>query len=192
MSNISDLYPSGGIGGGGLKPRFQEFLTSGTFTPSQALIDAGGLITVFLVGSGGCSGNSNEGASGGEVLEKRMYLTSTDSCIVIIGASVQGGSDGNDSEFIGGIAGGSDVIAKKGLDPDESSPSISNAALGATWGAVLSSGGHSTAGSGVNGYGAGGAGYSGGGVEIGAPNSGQGAGRNRVSGSGYCLITYWE
>ena len=45
MSNFTDFFPAAG---GGLKPKFQEFTSSGTFTPSQALVDAGGFIEIFL------------------------------------------------------------------------------------------------------------------------------------------------
>ena len=85
MSNFSDFFPSAGGGGGGT-PKFQEFTTSGTFTTTQALIDAGGYIDVFIVGGGGQSGNPTYGASGGETIFSRMYLTSTTACIVTIGA----------------------------------------------------------------------------------------------------------
>ena len=72
MSNLTDFFPSGG---GGLTPKFEEFNASGTFTPTQALIDAGGYIEVFLVG-GGETGNSNSsiGGTGGEVLIKKMGI----------------------------------------------------------------------------------------------------------------------
>jgi len=66
MSNLTDFL--GGGGGGGLTPKFQEFNSSGTFTPSQALIDAGGYIEVFLVAGGGAGNNANYGGVGGEVV----------------------------------------------------------------------------------------------------------------------------
>ncbi len=39
MSNFTDFFPAAGGGGGGI-PKYQDFTSSGTFTPSQALIDA--------------------------------------------------------------------------------------------------------------------------------------------------------
>jgi len=42
----------------------QVFKTSGTFTPSQKLLDAGGVVTVRCVGGGG-GGYNSSGASGG-------------------------------------------------------------------------------------------------------------------------------
>jgi len=190
MSNISDLYPSGGIGGGGLKPRFQEFLTSGTFTPTQALIDGGGMITVLLVASGGSSNTTSHGGNGGEVIEQQMYLTGTASCAVVIGGSVTA-SNGVDSIFNGSGAGGQTIIARGGSrDPEQVDRK------GASWGSIFDyDNGSSDAGSGTNGFGAGGGktgNSEGGGIETGAANSGQGSGSNRASGSGYCLITWWE
>ena len=72
MSNLTDFFPSGG--GGGLTPKFEEFNATGFFTPSQALIDAGGYIEVFLVGGGGGSSLGYQGAAGGETILSRMYL----------------------------------------------------------------------------------------------------------------------
>ena len=41
MSNFTDFFPAASGGGGGGIPKYQEFTSSGTFTPTQALIDAG-------------------------------------------------------------------------------------------------------------------------------------------------------
>lgn len=42
----------GGSGSGGRTIKQQVFTSSGTFTPSQALLDAGGAVEVLLVGEG--------------------------------------------------------------------------------------------------------------------------------------------
>ena len=38
MSNFTDFFPAAAGGGGGI-PKYQDFTSSGTFTPTQALID---------------------------------------------------------------------------------------------------------------------------------------------------------
>ena len=58
MSSITSLF-------GGLKPKFQIFSASGTFTPSAALLAAGGNITVKLWGAGGGGAFGNNGYSNG-------------------------------------------------------------------------------------------------------------------------------
>ena len=63
MSNFTDFFPAAGGGGG--TPKFQEFISSGTFTPTQALIDAGGYVDIFIVGGGGGSAVSTYGSCGG-------------------------------------------------------------------------------------------------------------------------------
>jgi len=195
MSNLTDFFPSGG--GGGLTPKFQEFTSSGFFTPSQALIDAGGYIEVFLVGGGGKSSSINDGSNGGEVLMKKMYLTiaQMNGVTVVIGSgtTVIGGSGGN-SEFAASFgAGGVDLIASGG------SPSLVQSSIASSsWGsrATYSFAYGFSAGNGIFGYGAGGASQdagNGGGVSTGKANSGQGAARNgTTSGSGYCLIKWYE
>ena len=112
MSSLSDFIG----GGGGLTPKFEEFNSSGTFTPSQALIDAGGYIEVFLVAGGGRGSSDYYGGSGGETILKEMYLTSTTGCAVTIGAGAtsNGGSGGN-STFAGSSAGGADVTSLGGV-----------------------------------------------------------------------------
>jgi len=185
MSNLTDFFPSGG--GGGLTPKFQEFNSSGTFTPSQALIDAGGYIELFLVAGGGSENNSVEGGCGGEVLIKKMYLTSVSNITVTIGGGGNAGSSGGNSVFFGSAAGGLDFTASGG-----NGTNFQSLRLGSGWGGVDSSN-SMTAGSGTMGYGAGGVGgYRGGGVTTGKPNSGQGAGQSSQAGSGYCLIKWYE
>jgi len=193
MSNLTDFFPSGG---GGLTPKFQEFNSSGTFTPTQALIDAGGYIEVFLVGGGGSASSAIKGGSGGEVIIKKMYLTSTTICNVTIAASVSV-NNGNSSFFAGSSAGGIDITAAGGTISGTQSDS-----MGAGWGATFyerssSYANAAAAGSGVFGYGSGGAisnSYfpEGSGVSSGKENSGQGSNSSRPSGSGYCLIKWYE
>lgn len=183
MSNLTDFFPSGG--GGGLTPKFEEFNSSGTFTPSQALIDAGGYIEVFLVAGGGRGGDN--GSGGGETILSRMYLNSTTGCSVSIGsgATVNNGS-GSNSVFSGSSAGGVDLTATGG-----SGNGLQQNKMGATWGSNSLE--DITAGSGVLGYGAGGVFPNGwGGVYSGKANSGQGSRRDVNGGSGFCLIKWYE
>ena len=189
MSNLTDFFPSGG--GGGLTPKFQEFNASGTFTPSQALIDAGGYIEVFLVAAGGSmDATFYVSGAGGEVIMKNMYLNATSPCSVTIGAGVAAAAGGN-SEFFGSSAGGVDITCLGG-----SFGGTQSGKMGAGFGSTSSASSHGVAaGSGTLGYGAGGAniaaGY-GGGVYAPKANSGQGAARNITGGSGYCLIKWYE
>ena len=196
MSNLTDFFPSGG-GGGGLTPKFQEFNASGTFTPTQALIDAGGYIEVFLVAGGSTgtySAGDTTGGSGGEVLIKKMYLTFISGCNVTIGAGgiagIASGSvasnAGGDSIFLGSSSGGVDLTAKgSGV---KASPSWGGASLGSN---TQPRG--ITASTGVLGYGAGGASNSGGGYYNPPPNNGAGAYYYAYpASSGYCLIKWYE
>jgi len=182
MSNLTDFFPSGG---GGLTPKFEEFNSSGTFTPSQALIDAGGYIEVFLVAGGG-RGSGGRGGSGGETLVKKMYLTSVSSCSVTIGAgATSSNGNGSSSNFSGSSAGGVDISASGGLGNNGQ-----KSLMGAGWANETY---NLTAGSGMFGYGAGGGYYeSGGGINLPKANSGQGGGNNNNGGSGYCLIKWYE
>ena len=176
MSNLTDFFPSGG--GGGLTPKFEEFNSSGTFSPSQALIDAGGYIEVFLVGGGGVGNYNTDGGCGGETILKKMYLTSTTSLPVVIGAGgTPSARNGSASTFNGITAAGG--VGNKYQDNKMSS------GFGAA-------GYEGSAGSGLLGYGVGGGTLSGTGVRIGKPNSGQGAAINQNAGSGYCLIKWYE
>jgi len=190
MSNLSDFFK--GIDGALLKPKFQDFTASGNFTPTQGLIDAGGYIEVFLVGGGANSVTANfEGASGGEVLTKKMYLTSTSPVTVEIGLGGPddaSGNDGTGSLFSGSMAGGVDLFASGGLKNGKTEFS-----LGASWGQYQNAGVTNTAGSGVFGYGAGSTSELSvlGGVSKAKPNSGQGA-YVGDGGSGLCSITWFE
>jgi len=58
MSSTSQFF-------GGKSLKFQEFLSSGTFTPSAALLAAGGNVTVLLVGGGSGTGGALNGGAGG-------------------------------------------------------------------------------------------------------------------------------
>lgn len=184
MSNLTDFFPSGG--GGGLTPKFEEFNSSGTFTPSQALIDAGGYIEVFLVAGGERGENQSTGGIGGEAQLVRMNLSSTTGCAITIGAGGSGsaGANGSNSTFTGSSAGGVDITSAGG-GVNAGSGQQRNS-IGANWGGTQSNFGP---GQGTFGYGAGG-GYNG--VYTGRANSGQGSNYEANAGSGYCLIKWYE
>jgi hypothetical protein len=190
MSNLTDFFPSGG---GGLTPKFQEFNASGTFTPTQSLIDAGGYIEIFLV-AGGPSANSggDNGASGGEVIMENMYLTSTNPITVTIAAGGVSGNNGGNSVFLGATAGGDDLTALGGIS---NAASDNRQISSSSWGARVVSNWGFSAGTGVFGYGAGSSNYYGGGIRIAKANSGQASfygGSYNNGGSGYCLIKWYE
>ena len=182
MSNLTDFFPSGG--GGGLTPKFQEFNASGTFTPTQELIDAGGYIEVFLVGGGAGGGSSY----GGQVLQKKVYLTSTTASNITIGAGGNNAVGGNSICALSS-SGGIDITAPGGAkntlaiinSTSPNNPGSGNSDL--------------SAGQGIWGYGIGGIGgtdaYRGGGVYSALANTGQG-GQSGIGASGYCLIKWYE
>jgi hypothetical protein len=205
MSNLTDFFPSGG--GGGLTPKFQEFNSSGTFTPTQALIDAGGYIEVFLVGGGG-AGNSagfNTGGQGGEAFIKKMYLTSSNDITVTIGGggvktSNSTAPNGGNSTFNGAVSGGNDITALGGKGGGSTEPWTQISHLSPSW--PNKSNVAASAGQGFFGYGSGGAqvsttsGYVGSNLEY--PNSGHGgmtgndSSKSSNGSSGYCLIKWYE
>jgi hypothetical protein len=174
--------------------KFQEFTSSGTFTPSSALISAGGVIHVFLVAGGGSNSNfSDAGSSGGEVLMKHMKLTNTTGCAVTIGAGGAAGtiSTGGNSSFAGASAGGVNITASGGIDIGSNISNFSSPSYGGYWDNPTQRA--QAGGQGVFGYGAGGKAQSGGsGFQVGKANSGQGAQRGQGAGSGYCLVTWFE
>jgi hypothetical protein len=184
------LTVNGSAVGGGLTPKFQEFNSSGTFTPSQALIDAGGYIEVFLVAGGGGRDTAyfNSGA-GGEVLIKKMYLTSTSNVSVTIGSGGTEGNQGGNSAFNGSSAGGVNIAARGGGETSYSYRQIASLGAGFGVGGQI----NASAGSGSFGYGAGGGRFNGGGVYQPKANSGQGASSDiSTGGSGYCLVMWYE
>ena len=196
MSNFTDFFPApGGGGGGGGIPKYQEFITSGTFTPTQALIDAGGRIGLFIVGAGG-SGITDPsegiGGEGGEVKMVYTTLTNTNPISVVIGAS-----SGGSTTFTGTSAGGDNIIAlggASGVSGNNRGSTMSNK-LSSGFGSSAYSSSMSAAGSGVFGYGAGGSTRNGSGVKIPAANSGQGAGWDSITrpgGSGFVRVTWFE
>ena len=184
MSNLTDFFPSGG---GGLTPKFEEFNASGTFTPSQELVDAGGYIEVFLVAGGQRGVSQGTGGTGGEVQLVRMNLSSTTGCAITIGAGGSGSANaaGGNSTFTGSSAGGVDITSIGGGINNQYDGRQVNT-IGANWGGTQSNFGP---GQGTFGYGAGG-GYAG--VFTPKANSGQGSNYTQNAGSGYCLIKWYE
>ena len=84
MSNLSDL-----ISAGGGKLRYEEFTSSGTFTPSAALLAKGGQVYYELIGGGssGAVGISSAAAIGGDAgVYKTGVITLTGAESVTIGA----------------------------------------------------------------------------------------------------------
>ena len=206
MSNLTDFFPSGG---GGLTPKFQEFNSSGTFTPSQALIDAGGYIEVFLVAGGGGGRYQNQaGGFGGNVVQKQMYLNNTNTISVTVGAGGLRGStggNGGDSLFQGSTAGGINLTANGGIGVENTNYAADNAilanvqqGLGSYHPGTTSSSSQQIPGQGINGYGGGGPSSYNQYPINGTPNSGQGgvsassSSYARSGMSGYCLIKWYE
>ena len=198
MSNFSDFFPApgGGGGGGGGIPKYQEFIISGTFTPTQALIDAGGRLAYFIVGGGTQGYNSSYGGAGGGVEYGYMTLTSINSCIATLGAP--GGSTGNGGNSIVAFssAGGIDITAQGGVKQYGQYGSMRSQGLGASWAnTIASSAWRSSAGNGVFGYAAGGASGADsdwGGVSVARANSGQGSPFGVVAGAGFIRLTWFE
>jgi hypothetical protein len=183
MSTFSQFFPTSG--GGGLTPKFQDFTSSGSFTPTQALIDAGGYLEAFVVGGGGRSNSSSRAASGGEAQLVPMYLTNTNSVTVVIGAGATS-SSGNQSQFLGATAGGVDVTSRAG----SGSKDTQDLQLSPGWG---NKNGDTAAGNGFFGYGAGGAGIANeGGVGQPKANSGQGGEYLQAGGSGFVRVMWYE
>tara|TARA_R110002096_G_scaffold369345_1_gene562596 strand:- start:53 stop:613 length:561 start_codon:yes stop_codon:yes gene_type:complete len=186
MSNFTDFFPA--AAGGGSMPKYQDFTSSGTFTPTQALIDAGGRVSYFIVAGGQQGnqfGNPYAGGSGGEVEYGYVTLNSTTGCTVTIGAGgSSSGANGTNSSAIFSSAGGTDVTASGGTGLQ----------YGKNFGAQRESGvGLTTAFSGVGNYGkGGGSNVSGGGPATPLPNSGGGSKQGTQAGSGFVRITWFE
>ena len=134
MSNFSDFFPA--AAGGGSMPIIQEFTSSGTFTPTQALIDAGGRLAFILVGAGGKTSSATLGAQGGFVMLGYQTLTSTTGCAVTIGSGTTSeGATGGNSSVAFSSAGGTDETATGGSGGQTGSST--NGPWGPNWAADL-------------------------------------------------------
>lgn len=105
MSNLSDF-----ISAGGGKLRYQEFTSSGTFTPSATLIANGGQAFFELIGggsSGAISGQSACGGDAGGYKEGLITFPNTTPVTVTIGA---GGAAVTGTTNIAGNAGSASSI----------------------------------------------------------------------------------
>jgi len=159
----------------------QEFKTSGTFTPPQALLDAGGVVEVRCVGGGGAGGTYAGGSSGMDIT--RM-VTVTGPVTVTIGTGGSNSGQGGQTKF------GTLLTALGGK------PAINGYSGGASSGEGSRAGenafmAHSTLAPGRGGGGGGGN------SQNGLPNTGGGGGGggnqsySGSGGSGFCLVT-WE
>lgn len=203
-SNVEEL-PLGdtlpGVGGG-MTVKQQVFTSSGTFTPSTALLDAGGMVEVLLVGGGGGGSNavdafSRTGGSGGEV--KRRIVQVESAVTVTIGA---GGSSVAANVVGNGGAGGTSsfgaLVTALGGDGGKSATAMPGRSVGEGSGAgAWVSFGTMRGGVGAYGFSYGGPGNSGAAYANSAPGSG-GPGSdaaNAASGAGVagiCIVTWWE
>ena len=198
MSDFSDFFPAAGGGGGGI-PKYQEFTSSATFTPTQALIDAGGRIGLIVVGAGGGGSNVNYdsfGGVGGEVKIEYSTLTSTNAITVTIGAGGTAGTNGTDgtsTTFAASSAGSTDVVSAGGMGAKDGNqagyPQITT--TGAGFPGMLNVSGPSSAGSGIMGYGVGGGGKRATGSGI-SNSYGSGGGNGTAGGSGFVRVTWFE
>ena len=183
MSNFTDFFPLAAAGGGGLKPKFQDFTSSGSFAATTNLISAGGFIQVFIVG-GGAKRSSRKPGSGGEAQIVPMYLTNTNTITVTIGAG--GSSSGSPSQFLGSSAGGIDITSNGGSQTDGNWNMLSP-----SWG-----GGNTNAtssGNGVFGYGAGASENISGEAGVRFPKANSGQGGNGYNGaSGFVRVMWYE
>lgn len=117
MSTFRELFGDAAASGAILKR--QEFLVSGVFTPTQALLDAGGLVWVFAHGGGGGGGgwsSSIPGSSGGgaELKDEPVVVTSTTPITVTIGSGGAAGASGTDGADGGSFSFGSLLVARGG------------------------------------------------------------------------------
>jgi len=197
MSNFTDFFPAAGGGGGGI-PKYQEFTSSGTFTPTQALIDAGGRLTYFIVGGGGQGddqGGSDYGGGGGGVTYGYMTLTSTNGCAVVIGAAGGKLAAGGASSIAFSSAGGTD-ISITGAYIQYGVYYQQRESLGANYANhYVSSVPRGVQGIGLFGYGSAGSPENNGiqgGVTTPVPNSGQGSPENVTAADGFLRLTWFE
>lgn len=103
MSNLSDFLASGGG-----KLRYQEFTSSGTFTPSAALLANGGQCYYELIGGGGSGAIGSQSSCGGDAGGyKTGVITLTGAETVTIGA---GGAAVSSTAATAGNAGSASSI----------------------------------------------------------------------------------
>ena len=200
MSNFTDFFPAASGGGGGGIPKYQDFTSSGTFTPTQALIDAGGRVAYFIVGGGERAGQNygdsafRYGGAGGQIKVGYATLTSTTGCAVTIGAGgSSNGANGGNSSIAFNSAGGVAVTANGGSGGQNSS----GGAAGAHRNVSGSTHNPTAAQSGTFGYGYGGSSYvnttdGGGGVSSPPANSGSGSSYGTNAAAGFVRITWFE
>jgi len=169
---------------GQLVKKQQVFKTSGLFTPSQKLLDAGGVVEVRCVGGGG-GGNHYAGGSSGMDITRLVVVTAP--VYVFIGAGGGFGTSGGQTAFgtlLTALGGKPATSYTGGASTGEGSLPGENALMLTTnAGIQLGRGG---------GYGGGsGSSYAGSGVA----NTGGGGGGNGnypgTGGSGICIVT-WE
>ncbi|WP_265281264.1 hypothetical protein [Verminephrobacter aporrectodeae] len=112
MTKFTDLAPRSGS-----KLRYQRFTTSGTFSPSAALLEAGGQVFFEAAGGGGGGGSAGiangyaiiSGAGGGSS-KKRGFLTVTGPITIVIGTKGIGGTASTFIVGLNGSGGGSTTI----------------------------------------------------------------------------------
>ena len=188
------------LAGGGSPPQFQDFTTSGTFTPSTKLLEKGG--TVMLVLFGGGSGGGS-GAGHGAV-PKVVFTKVTGPVSVVIGA---GGLANTTSGA--GNSGGTSSFGAITAPGAPGNPGANSGGTGAAAAAVGSLGGiglilpgigaacgggshNATSGAVAEAYGGG---YS---TAHAPANLGGGGGssgtasNNKNGGSGRCFVIWWE
>jgi hypothetical protein len=199
MSNFTDFFPAAGGGGGGI-PKYQDFTSSGTFTPTQALIDAGGRVGYFVVGGGQRGSrlyNSSDfqaGGAGGHIKIGYATLANTTGCAVTIGAGgTSNGSSGGNSSVAFNSAGGVAVTANGG----SGTYSSNGGAAGSSRNKDSHSHNETAAQSGAFGYGLGGSTFvtnPEGGTGVGTPvaNSGSGSVYGTNAAAGFVRITWFE
>lgn len=144
MSTFRELFLDAAASGAILKR--QEFLVSGVFTPTQALLDAGGLVWVFAHGGGGGGGGwsggiPGSGGGGAELKDEPVVVTSTTPIAVTIGSGGAAGASGTDGADGGSFSFGSLLVARGGKrgrlagpggacpGHNEGAPLITNAAV---------------------------------------------------------------
>lgn len=91
------------LGAGGLKRKFQYFSASGTFTPTQAMLDAGGVLELDIRGGGGGGGydglTNYAGQCGGSSRHVDRYqLISLTPITVTVGTGGAGNSNGTGTQ----------------------------------------------------------------------------------------------